>query len=89
VRRTHAQRHFLRLPSRAGQKKRCRMHGGFSTGPRTAAGQARSKLARWKHGRYSAEVRQEVAHFRELLRECKEVVFQFSEGMTLEKGSER
>ena len=49
------------------------MHGGLSTGPRTAAGLARSRQARWKHGQFSAEARQEMAHFRELLRECKEV----------------
>lgn len=49
------------------------MHGGLSTGPRTAAGLARSKRARWKHGRFSAETRQEMAHYRELLRECKEL----------------
>jgi hypothetical protein len=61
------------------------MHGGPSTGPRTAAGLARSKQARWKHGRYSDEARQQRAHFRELLPECKELAFQFSEGMTLEK----
>jgi hypothetical protein len=54
-------------------KKRCRMHGGLSTGPRTAESLARSKQAHWKHGRYSAEPRQEMAHFRELLRECKEL----------------
>ena len=54
-------------------KKRCRMHGGLSTGPRTAVGLARSKQAHWKHGRYSAEARQEMAHYRELLRECKEL----------------
>src|ERR1039457_1256504 len=54
-------------------KKRCRMHGGLSTGPRTAAGLARSKRARWKHGRYSEGAREEMAHFRELLRECKEL----------------
>lgn len=54
-------------------KKRCRMHGGLSTGPRTAAGLARSKQARWKHGGFSAEARQEAAHFRELLRESKEL----------------
>ena len=69
--------------------KRCRMHGGLSTGPRTAAGLARSKRAHWKHGAFSAEARQEMAHFRELLRECKELAFQLSGGMTLEKGSER
>jgi hypothetical protein len=54
-------------------KQRCRMHGGLSTGPRTAAGLARSKRAHWKHGRFSAEARQETAHFRELLRECREL----------------
>ena len=36
---------------------RCRMHGGLSTGPRTPAGLARSRRARWKHGARSAEVR--------------------------------
>lgn len=36
-------------------KRRCRMHGGRSTGPRTAAGRARSARARWKHGAYSAD----------------------------------
>jgi hypothetical protein len=35
---------------------RCRMHGGLSTGPRTAAGLARSRRARWKHGARSTEV---------------------------------
>ena len=54
-------------------KRRCRMHGGLSTGPRTAEGLARSKRARWKHGLYSAEAREEMARFRELLRECKEL----------------
>jgi hypothetical protein len=49
------------------------MHGGLSTGPRTKAGLAISKQGRWKHGRFSAEALQEMAHFRELLRECKEM----------------
>ncbi len=35
---------------------RCRMHGGPSTGPRTAAGRARCAAARRTHGFYSAEV---------------------------------
>jgi len=35
---------------------RCRLHGGLSTGPRTSAGLARSRRARWKHGGRSAEV---------------------------------
>jgi hypothetical protein len=36
-------------------KKRCQMHGGKSTGPRTAEGLARSKRSKWVHGYYSAE----------------------------------
>jgi hypothetical protein len=36
---------------------RCRLHGGLSTGPRTPAGLARSRRARWKHGGRSAAVR--------------------------------
>ena len=36
-------------------RARCRMHGGLSTGPRTAEGLERSKKANWKHGLRSAE----------------------------------
>lgn len=49
------------LPCRAPAchgKRRCRLHGGKSTGPRTAAGLERSKRARWKHGRYSLETQE-------------------------------
>jgi hypothetical protein len=35
---------------------RCRLHGGKSTGPRTAEGRERCRLARWKHGNKSAAV---------------------------------
>jgi hypothetical protein len=35
---------------------RCRLHGGLSTGPRTAEGRARCARARLKHGFYSAEM---------------------------------
>jgi len=35
-------------------KSRCRMHGGKSTGPRTAEGKARVVAANTKHGRRSA-----------------------------------
>jgi len=37
---------------------RCRVHGGLSTGPRTAEGLARSRRSNWKHGYYSAEAKQ-------------------------------
>jgi hypothetical protein len=43
-----------RAPAVKG-KRRCRMHGGLSTGPRTAEGLERSRRARWTHGRYSRE----------------------------------
>ena len=34
-------------------KKRCRLHGGRSSGPKTAEGKARIAAAHWKHGRRS------------------------------------
>jgi hypothetical protein len=33
-------------------KRRCRLHGGLSTGPKTVAGKARIAAAQLKHGRY-------------------------------------
>jgi hypothetical protein len=38
-------------------RSRCGLHGGLSTGPRTAEGVARSPAARLRHGRDSAETR--------------------------------
>jgi hypothetical protein len=38
-------------------RRRCRLHGGKSTGPRTAEGLERSRRAHWKHGAYSRDVR--------------------------------
>jgi hypothetical protein len=51
---------------------RCRVHGGLSTGPRTAEGLARSRRSNWKHGYYSAEakrVRREARQQYRLLRQ--------------------
>ncbi|MBM4438216.1 MAG: hypothetical protein FJ029_13540 [Actinobacteria bacterium] len=42
------------------------MHGGLSTGPKTAEGRARVRQAVTKHGRYSIE-------YRELQREIREM----------------
>ena len=39
-------------PPLAG-KTRCRLHGGLSTGPKTAEGKARIAASHWKHGRRS------------------------------------
>ncbi|MDC3124220.1 hypothetical protein OBB00_05850 [Gammaproteobacteria bacterium] len=33
-------------------KRRCRLHGGLSTGPKTPAGRAAISVANTKHGRY-------------------------------------
>lgn len=53
---------------------RCRLHGGKSTGAKTAQGMARSKSANWKTGRYSAEAKQERKHFRELFTEARTTI---------------
>jgi hypothetical protein len=41
---------------KSGLYKRCRMHGGASTGPRTPEGLECCRRTRWKHGRRSAQV---------------------------------
>ena len=38
-----------------GSRTRCKLHGGKSTGPRTAEGKARAIAAHTKHGRRSRE----------------------------------
>ena len=48
---------------------RCRMHGGASTGPRTAEGLARIKKARTVHGRYSGE----MVELRRLMRDLQDM----------------
>jgi hypothetical protein len=59
---------------------RCRMHGGASTGPRTAEGLERSRRARWKHGLYSAEALEEQERVRELLTQSRELLKQMQAG---------
>jgi hypothetical protein len=39
-------------------KRRCRMHGGRSAGPRTPEGLERCRRANWTHGRHSVATRQ-------------------------------
>ena len=50
---------------------RCRLHGGLSTGPRTAEGRARCARARLKHGAYSAATRTLMAEGRAHVRRVR------------------
>ena len=53
---------------------RCRMHGGASTGPRTAEGLERVRKARTTHGMRSAEMKQMRTMVRILKAEAKRLV---------------
>ena len=52
---------------------RCRLHGGRSTGPRTAEGLARMRRAKTKHGLYAAETRAFMRVVRELDADARRV----------------
>ncbi len=53
---------------------RCRLHGGKSTGPRTAEGLALIRAARTKHGRYSADNRRMAELVRRLRAGAKALI---------------
>ena len=53
---------------------RCRLHGGLSTGPKTAEGIARIRRAVTKHGWYSATAKLERRRFRALLLDTRSMV---------------
>jgi hypothetical protein len=53
---------------------RCRLHGGLSTGAKTAEGIERIRRAVTRHGRYSNEARAERRYYRKLLRDCRETL---------------
>lgn len=53
---------------------RCHLHGGKSTGARTAEGRHRQKMASWKHGYYSKEAILERKRFREMIKSYKEII---------------
>lgn len=61
---------------------RCRLHGGLSTGPRTAAGLERSRRARWIHGRRSRETRRLLAASRQQWRTMVALLDMFTEDRT-------
>ena len=53
---------------------RCRLHGGLSTGAKTAEGIERIRRAVTKHGRYSKRARVERECYRKLLQHCRETL---------------
>ena len=50
---------------------RCRLHGGLSTGPKTAAGVERIRVALTKHGNYSQTACTLRRKLRALMVECR------------------
>ena len=55
---------------------RCRLHGGLSTGPKTAEGMERIRRAVTKHGRYTAAAKVEQKQYRALLQDGHELMRQ-------------
>jgi hypothetical protein len=58
--------------------RRCRLHGGLSTGPKTPEGIERIRKAVTKHGRYSKRAEAERAEYRRLLRNCRDTLTSLS-----------
>jgi hypothetical protein len=58
---------------------RCRLHGGLSTGARTAEGIERIRQAVTKHGRYSKQAREEREQYLNLLQQCRKTLAAMSE----------
>ena len=55
----------------AMKSRRCRLHGGLSTGPKTPEGIERIRKARTKHGRYSVAAKDRDREWRMLFRALK------------------
>ena len=53
---------------------RCRLHGGLSTGAKTAEGIERIRRAQLKHGRYSEQAKAERAEARPLTRDLRAAI---------------
>jgi hypothetical protein len=54
-------------------KRRCRLHGGRSTGARTPEGRERIRQANTKHGFYSAEMLALRREARQVIRQMREL----------------
>lgn len=52
----------------------CHIHGGKSTGAITPKGKIQQKMASWKHGGRSKEMREESLHIREMIKHCKRFI---------------
>ena len=52
-------------------KRVCYLHGGLSTGPRTAEGKLRQHMSNWKHGMRSKEAIAEARTSRALITQSK------------------
>jgi hypothetical protein len=63
-------------------KRVCKLHGGWSTGPKTEEGIERIRQGRTKHGRYSAKAMKERLDFRLLMLSCKNELKEVTELMT-------
>lgn len=59
---------------------RCRLHGGLSTGPRTAEGLERMRRAVTKHGRYSKTAKDERSDLRAMLKACGDLLSEIKIG---------
>jgi hypothetical protein len=57
---------------------RCRMHGGKSTGPKTAEGRARIATARTVHGGFTKQAKAEAAEVRTLIRSLKHILSEYN-----------
>jgi hypothetical protein len=53
---------------------RCRLHGGLSTGPKTAEGIERIRRAVTKHGRYTAAAKAERRRFRQFVKHARKTI---------------
>jgi hypothetical protein len=54
-------------------RRRCKVHGGKSTGPRTPEGLERSRRANWKHGHYSRQAKAERSRLRAAILALREL----------------
>jgi hypothetical protein len=55
-------------------KSVCHIHGGKSTGARTATGKYLQKMASWKHGLRSKEMQEENRLVREMIKKSKQMI---------------